>query len=375
MLSVNNNLRNANLNNIAQKQSFNSNKANQKSVSFAGAQPTNAVKSNFVLNFAESIGNLASKQNPTSKLGQFGQKTIKFLEKNAEFKGHNMSLQTLLGLCFGIVLGARLIQARDKNERREVATRDFAAVTTIIFGLPLFKKATSFITRVATGIPISHTVNKENKSILNNLWPNTGIQPASFEQLEHWYNGSKSIDRFTHLMKDLGGDLRKIFELVDSDAKKALNLIAEKTGSAKLDEPVTQGFKLFKALTKSFNNGLTEKLNIPNTTDDLVKMIDKASNMDNAEVKRALETLTNTFNRTKLTQDANSVLKLGNFLKSVPDIASIGIIAGFLGWFLPWFNIQLTKKLVLEEQAGQNTQTNGSNNIKNNNHPSQIKVS
>ncbi|MEI7475495.1 MAG: hypothetical protein WCK67_12035 [bacterium] len=337
----------------------------------APAVQVNTSTDNIFQRMAESFGKL---RNSDGKgfISKIGKGFAKGVEKFGEFKGNNMSLPALLGLCFGIVLGARLIQARDKNERREVVTRDFAAVTTIIFALPLFKKATSFATRVLTGLPISFTLNKEKANFLSNLWPNTGIQPASFEQLEHWYNGTKNVNQFSKLMVELGGNLRKIFELVDGDAKNALNTIAEHCSEvgANKSQPSGIGFSIFKFVTAPFNKGKGVDLKIPQSTEAINKMLEEAAKSDKKEIKDALNKLSLYFNNTKtMLKEESNILKLANFLKSVPDAVSLGVIAGFLGWFLPWFNIQYTKKMVQAEQNNNNN-TLASNPLNANQHPS-----
>lgn len=317
---------------------------NNNNVTFCGAPQVQEIeqkvfKNDIFKSLAVHVSNL-SNQKSDNILGKAVTGSLKFLEKRLDFKGHNMSLQTLMGLCFGIVLGARLLQARDKNERREVATRDFAAVSTIIFALPLLKKATSFATKKITGIPISHTSAKDIGKFIKNLWPNSGIQPASFEQLEHWYSKTDNIHQFSTLTDKLGGDLKKIFNLLPDSSKKALETIAQKT-KTKTSEVKSLGSG-YNLMTGLFNQSKDSKLLLPDSNEAIIKMLSDAK--DNPNLKNQLTTLSNAV------KEKDGLLKAANFYKSVPDLASLGIVAGFLGWALPWFNIQFTKKMVAQEQ-------------------------
>lgn len=263
----------------------------QTQVGFTGnAQKTPAFQMNFWGKFGESVGKLV--ENPESAM------------KHLDFTGHNMSLPVLALFTAGIILGARLYQARDNNERREVATRDFSAVVTILFALPIFRKVSATIVKKISGMPISYG----EPTILNYLKDKDGIKALTFENLANWYSktGDKKEDlvKFCEHINKKGGNLEKIFSYLGTESKTALQGIA--TG----------------------------------TNEDIIKNIKEA---DEKLLKSALE---------ELNSPENNLLKRAKFLRSVPEGMGILMIAGFLGWFLPWFNIIYTKQLYKNNPDG-----------------------
>jgi len=52
----------------------------------------------------------------------------------------------------------------------------------------------------------------------------------------------------------------------------------------------------------------------------------------------------------ELDKKGNNLVKYAEAQKSIPEAASIVAISGFLGWFLPWFNINYTTKLYKDKE-------------------------
>jgi len=308
-------------------------------------------------NLAETVGNII--KNP--------EKSMKFLD----FRGHNMSLPVLALFTFGIILGARLYQARDTNERREVATRDFIACLTILFALPIFRKCSATIVRKLFGFPIAYG----ERTLTNHLKIDDGLTTYSFRNIRNQYSKVKDMKEkmvtFCEQIDKNGGDLRKVLHFMNDESKMHLNKIAELSGmkcTGKEGDSLT--FKLIKFITKPYTNSKVD-LVIPNSNKEIIELFKNSNfekltqNIDNSksfiektktlgqnmhkttkniknskEINSRLNSIIEEFDR-----DNNQVLKIARFLKSVPEALSIAAIAGFLGWFVPWFNIIYTKQL------------------------------
>ncbi|MEI8377966.1 MAG: hypothetical protein WCF95_05450, partial [bacterium] len=278
-----------------------------------------------------------TKNNEVS-FGRNSTTTDKFF-RNFDFNGHNVP-HTVLGIyTLGLMLGARLYQARNADERREVATRDFSGLSTIVFALPIFRNIISTFAKKSTGFPISKTL----KTIKDHLNPTK--KPFSFENITDMYSGpsklkNKLVD-FTQNIENHNGYLRKIFDFLSAEAKKALNEIADKL-SDKNTTVKAQG-KLQEFFSKPFKASEID-LRLPETNKEIIEMLKKAQ--DNNEFKPQIEILTK-----ELDKDKNPLVKYAEAQKSIPEAISIVAISGFLGWFLPWFNINYTKNLYKKKNA------------------------
>ncbi|MEI8390313.1 MAG: hypothetical protein WCG23_10575 [bacterium] len=218
----------------------------------------------------------------------------------------------VIALC---VLFARYIQARNKDEKREILTRDTGMVFTAVYAVPFFKKIASFFINKKTGIPIA----SGEKGFSKNLNPEKGLQMASYEQLAEWlsvkniesFNGIKNgFAGFCINIKKIGGDLTKCFNILDKNSKNTVNDIAK---SLKINEEIT-------------NN-------------NIIKLIIKAEKSTDREVKQKLNSLKTMF------VGENKLLTKASHFKSVTEAGCIAATAFILGGLLPWFNIQYTKKL------------------------------
>lgn len=291
--------------------------------------------------------NNANKQNQPAfkgglKLPEISQHTL----ESWDFNKYNMPLKIMMLFTFGLVFGARLIQARDANERREVVTRDFSSITTIIFAVPILQKIAAILARKATGVPIAHGT----PNFINCLNPNGAFQLASSNDLKHWYTnitGNKFVDTdkkeykgllaFCKQMvdKDKKANLWKMFQFLDENSKNALNKIAKSTKTSVDSKPA---HKMFMTLT-SFMRDKTQ-LNIPQSNDQIIEMLKKADKTLIDKIEDGLK-------------DQNNLQNVAKFLKSIPDVMNIAIVAGFLGYFLPALNIATTKKLYKKNHSSE----------------------
>jgi hypothetical protein len=254
--------------------------------------------------------------------------TDKFFKK-FDFNGHSVP-HAILGIyTLGIMLGARLYQARNADERREVATRDFSGLSTITFALPILRNFISTGGRKSTGFPLAKTL----KSVKNHFNPT--IKQFSFENITDMYSGPSKLRRglvdFTENISNQGGDLRKIFNHLSDNSKIALNNLS-KAFSSKNTSVESKGSK-----------GAV-KLILPEDNKGIIDLFKKAQN-DEAQ-KDSLNIITK-----ELDDKKNPLVKKAESLKSIPEAVSIIGISAFLGWFLPWFNINYTRDLYKGKRA------------------------
>lgn len=254
--------------------------------------------------------------------------TDKFFKK-FDFNGHSVP-HAILGIyTLGIMLGARLYQARNADERREVATRDFSGLSTITFALPILRNFISTGGRKSTGFPLAKTL----KSVKNHFNPT--IRQFSFENITDMYSGPSKLRRglvdFAENISNQGGDLRKIFNHLSDNSKTALNNLSK-------------AFSNKNTAVESKGSKGAVKLVLPEDNKGIIELFKKAQN-DDAQ-KDSLKIITK-----ELDDKKNPLVKKAESLKSIPEAISIVGISGFLGWFLPWFNINYTRDLYKGKRA------------------------
>jgi len=241
----------------------------------------------------------------------------------------SMKRTTQFAILAACVLFARYIQARNKDEKREILTRDTGMLFTAVYAVPLFKKVASLFINKKTGIPVAYG----EKGILKNINPEKGIQMASYEQLAEWlsvknvesFNGIKNgFAGFCRNIKKLGGDLTKCFSMIDKNSKNTINDLAKSLG---------------------YQKEITNK--------NIVGLIRQAQKSTDKNVIQKLDSLKTMF------VGENKLLTNASNLKSVTGASCIAATAFILGGLLPWFNIQHTKKLYDEKKKAEN---NGLNN-------------
>ena len=271
----------------------------------------------------------------------------------------SMKRTTQFVILAGCVLFGRYIQARNKDEKREILTRDTGMLFTAVYAVPLFKKLASLFINKKTGIPVAHG----EKGLLKNINPEKGIQMASYEQLEGWlsvknaesFNGIKhGLTGFCANIKGLGGNLMKCFEILNKNSEKTLNDLAKLVG---IDEKVTNKniLKVIYNAEKSTDQKIQTALN------ELKKLFVRNELNSASEKAPLFRSMTNKLKKIMgMTEEGmNPLLKKASHYKSVTGASCIAATAFILGGLLPWFNIQHTKKLYDEKKKAEN---NGLNN-------------
>jgi len=230
-----------------------------------------------------------------------------------------MSRKAFFALAFVFLLGARYFQARDADERREVATRDFSAVITAIYAVPVLEKFAGIFINKKTGIPIFHGETKLSK----NLNPEKGVNLASYWQLREWlsvgkieeFNNEKIKGGFSGFLKNIKnaqGNLMKCFSVLDKDSHKLLDSLGNLTGKGKA------------------------------TNENLIDIIESAENNQNAQA--VLNKVKQLFVMDKKT-GFNALSQKASNYKSLIKAGSITITSLMLGILLPWFNIKNTRNI------------------------------
>lgn len=255
-----------------------------------------------------------------------------------DMKGSNLPLRVLIAYTLGITLGARVLQARDKDERREVVTRDFIAISTFLFGLPALRKVAAKMLNKKTGYALYHSFSGKVSDLLK---PEKGMQTVDRNNVARWYTtGSENgiVGFAKNISKaELGGNLAKIFSKADDESKAALTTIAS---------------ELNVANTKEMAKGLK----VPDDNEAFIQMLKDAKESKNPKVQEALSKVVEKMNSKDI--NVNKVYKYALLCKSIPEIVNFGIITGFLGFLLPWFNIQHTRKLYGKDGAAGGHQQN-----------------
>jgi len=230
-----------------------------------------------------------------------------------------MKRVTFMALASIFLLGARYFQSRNADERREVATRDFSAVVTAIYAVPILKKFAGMLINKKTQIPIAYG----EKGFWKNLNPEKGVQLASTEQLSKWFSVKsatafdgikKGFTGFCVNIKKLGGNLMKCFNILDEGSEKILTELAGQLG---------------------INKKITNK--------NILKVIYKAEKSTDTGIQDNLSKLKEMFVQNE--KGTNSLLQKASHLKSATEFTCIAATAFLLGGFLPWFNIHHTRSL------------------------------
>lgn len=297
------------------------------------AKNSSSVESNMFNDFGQEVKALYVTDSPFQQNSQISFKgRIENVFKTLDFNGHNPPHLILGFYTLGIMLGARLYQARNRDERREVATRDFSGLSTIIFALPLFRNIVATFIRKTTGFPISQVIN----TIKGHF--KAKRLSFSFENIDDIYSGiskyKNNIVDFAENISNHQGDLRKIFDFLSDKSKSALNQIASDFSSN--NSPVKSD-NFYKFITKPFRAGNSELI-LPNTNEEIIEMLKKAQKDKNLQ-PLVLQVIK------EIDTKGNHLVKFAQGLKSIPEAICIIGVAAFLGWFLPWFNINYTRKL------------------------------
>ena len=208
-------------------------------------------------------------------LKALGEKVTKpgFLNKLAnelEFDSYNMPVATLGLICFGAVLLPRLICARDKDEFKEIFTRDIISMVALCYGRKALQNiSTKFFTK-STGIvlgtkPKGHETASVLKKVFNYIRPESGVNVMSSSQLKAKYidiEGYKNgIVDFSKFIQESGGSISKLFKQDDTlkgltKAAYEKSSFANKVGFDSVDDETLA--KAFKELQTSNKDALKD---------------------------------------------------------------------------------------------------------------------
>lgn len=234
--------------------------------------------------------------------------------KKLEYKGANVPHALLLFYTLGLMLIPRTLRARDKDERREIITRDAIGLPVLTLALPISRNFIATAARKISGLPISSKLASGVENIKNHLNPKNGVGLLSFENIEDIYSGvskyKNCIVDFSENIHSLGGNLSKLFGHLSKDSKNALLQVSTALGQNK----------------------------IPSKNEDIIELLKNAK--ENTSLKQHVQTIV-----TELESKDNNLIKIARRLKSLPEAASIIGVSGFLGWYINIFNINKTKKL------------------------------
>lgn len=239
--------------------------------------------------------------------------------KNIEFNGFNFSTLGLGIVTYGAVLCPRYLKARDKWEREEILRRDFATITTILFGRRAIQNVVSKLYAKKTGLvlAIKPQVQGKIKQIFNYLRPDNGVHVLSSSQLDEMYTHvdqcKNGLADFADFITTQGGDIKKV---LTSDETLKKNLQA--------------AYDSWKSTSKSAKLEEASAFDIRDMIKDL-----KKSDKDNGNIK-AIESFFN--------DPQNSLAKRAKAMNANFDfLTMLMIIPAIMGVFLPVLNEQITK--------------------------------
>ena len=233
---------------------------------------------------AEAIGNAVKNDGFLSRFN-----------KHVEFNdGYDLPYSVFLTVLFGAVLGCRAIFARDKDERREILTRDSITVGTLIFARPPLKKVFAALSKNKTGLalaikPAGHKDASIFSKVFDYLKPNSGIKVMTSADIVSKYNvnGYKNgfADVINFIQKE-DGNFEKILKKnpkFKESVKKAYDSLNPKVKfedakAADFIETFTNGHKAthtkeldeFYKLMNGKDNPLVKKAKTINSSFDFV---------------------------------------------------------------------------------------------------------
>src|SRR5574344_2056485 len=99
--------------------------------------------------------------NLTASIGKQIMKTptLKDFAGKIEYSNFTMSMTSMLILLYGATIVPRYINATDKYDRREILTRDFLSITSILFAAKAWNKGFSRIFSKASGFVLNKVPN------------------------------------------------------------------------------------------------------------------------------------------------------------------------------------------------------------------------
>lgn len=231
-------------------------------------------------------------------------KAFNWLGDKCNVENGSLTREMFLAVSFLFLLGARFIEARDNDERREILTRDIPAITVSGVGAMLLNNPVGRFVTKKSGIPITF---KDGKSRIF----------AQQKQVKDWYTDLSKIpntlETFADTIERNGGNIQKVMKKFGFE-------------------------KEMQAISTSAQNA------------DVIAALKEAK----ANNKQAFDTLENLL---KNVANDNKVVKFAKSAQAYVKIGCLALTAAFLGFFLPRLNIIITRKKCTEN-AQQNTQQN-----------------
>lgn len=224
------------------------------------------------------------------------QKAFDWLGDKCNVENGSLTREMFLAVSFLFLLGARFIEARDKDERREILTRDIPAIAVSGVGAFLLNNPVGRLVTKKSGVPITF---KNDKSLAF----------AQQKQVRDWYtNLSKvpdTLETFAQTIDRNGGNIQKVMKKFGFENE-------------------------MKAISDSATNV------------DVIKALKDAK----ANKPAAFEALENLL---KNVSDKNKVFKFAKSAQAYVKLSCLAVTAAFLGYFLPKLNIIITRKKCLEQ--------------------------
>lgn len=104
------------------------------------------------------------------------------------------------------MMGSRFKDARGKDEKREILTRDIPGILLSVYGASLLNRAIAYIITRKTGVPITQFVKENAKTFKNTLFVHQ-------KQIKDWYTGFQDLKNplisFSETIEKHGGDIKK----------------------------------------------------------------------------------------------------------------------------------------------------------------------
>ena len=226
---------------------------------------------------------------------------------NAQSNG-SLNRWTFLFVGTVFMLGGRFIESRNKDEKREVLTRDIPGVTLAAFGAPAINDPVARLITKRSGIPIVY-----KNGVYSGFWRNgkDKFEFASQKQIKDWYSEFSKLDNplvnFVKTINNNNGNIAKSMKKLGFE--KELKAITSATDN--------------DAIMKAINEAKSNK------TDAFVKLEDslKKVGADNPLLKFAKE--------------SHAYLKIGAIL----------VTAALLGYLIPRLNILITRNKYIDPKG------------------------
>ena len=274
-------------------------------------------------------------------------KILRGINNFVEGESYNPGRSAYYALITSCVLVPRLIQAREPDEFREIATRDAITILTILFAMKGLKTGMCSFAQKKNGLVLikDHMGKEAGKltRLRGYFKANNGIDPLGKDDIIARYSNIKNKDQLVNMMTMVdneGGNLSKMFSIEEN--KGFFSKINPFNKGAKKETP------LLDAAKKIFGDDFSDKTNeemiqiVKDITPDNKKASEGLTQLvGSSPAKEGIEALEDT--KGILNSDKNPLTKYARNISAWFETVSLGLVAGFLGFGLPKFNEQFTK--------------------------------